>query len=172
MTAVRVNGELLGRQRKPRPEHYEEDVDWLLNDAPGLLGEAGVSYGEPSGGNRVVVDTGPYHAKAQAAMWAVAKARRLSAVWRALDDETRLVLVARYAQRRWPVWCASRFGELVGVVCLRLTDAIVAAAAHPSKPASDKLLKAATSAAQDASKAAHQRWREEYRRQAERWADG
>lgn len=173
-TSVRVNGELLGRQRTPRPEHYEDDINWLLNDAPGLLGEAGVSYGEPTSGSRVVVDTGPYHARAQAAMWAVRKARRLTVVWRALDDATRLVLVARYAQRRWPAWYVSHFGELVGVVVfLHATRAdIVAAAGQPSKATAAALLDEALKAAQVASSAAHRAWRMLYRQHAEDWANG
>lgn len=173
MTAVRVNGELLGRVHKSRPEHYEEDIDWLLNDAPGLLGETGVAYRETSG-SRVVVDTGPYHAKAQAAMWAVAKYRRLQAVWRALDDTTRLVLVARYAQRRWPQGFVSHFGELVGVVVyLHATRTELATAAQqPAKATAGALLAEALGAAQRASRAAHQQWREVYRQQAEGWVDG
>lgn len=171
MTTARVNGELLGRVRKAQLEHYEADVEWLLNDAPGLLGETGVAYRETSG-SRVVVDTGPYHARAQAAMWAVRKARRLSAVWRGLDDATRLVLLARYAQRRWPEWFVPHFGELVGVVVLRATPALLVAAGQPSKAGSQSLLGKALADAQEVSREAHRKWRALYRSHAEEWANG
>lgn len=165
---ARVNGELLSRPRQQQPEHYDQDVDWLLNDAPGLLGEVGVSYSEPNGGARIVVDTGPYHARMQSAMWAVGKFRRLNQVWRALDASTRAVLVARYAQRRWPDGFVAHFGELVGVVVYlhqgdqRLTKA----ARQPAKATAAEALAAALKSAQNASREAHRAWRTQARRRA------
>lgn len=174
MTHARVNGELLGTPRKPRPEHYEHDIDWLLNDAAGLLGEAGISYGESSG-SRVPVDTGPYHARMHKALWAVSKARRLTTVWRALDSDTQTVLAARYAQKRWPPLFVAHFGELVGVV-VHLhaeggTELTKAAGQHTKANAAAALAKA-LGAAQEVSRVAHQRWREQYRKQSEEWAEG
>lgn len=163
---ARVNGELLSTPRKPPPEHYEADVDWLLNDAPGLLGEVGVSYAEPSGGARIVVDTGPYHARMQSAMWAVAKFRRLNAVWRQLEPATRAVLVARYAQRRWPAGFVAHFGELVGVVAhlhTKTSQKLTHAARQPAKENAATILADALRVAQSASREAHRAWRQQRR---------
>lgn len=174
MTHARVNGELLNTPRKPRPEHYEQDIDWLLNDAPGLLGEAGISYGE-STGSRVPVDTGPYHAKMQRALWAVAKYRRIHAVWQGLDSATQSVLAARYAQRRWPPLFAAHFGELVGVVVHLHAEGgteLTKAAGQHTKESAAKVLATALQAAQRASIAAHQQWRNRARELALEWAEG
>lgn len=159
---ARVNGELLSHPSRPRPEHYEADVDWFLNDAPGLLGEVGVSYSEPSGGARVVVDTGPYHARMQRALWAVGKFRRLNQVWRSLDASTRAVLVARYAQRRWPDGFVSQFGELAGVVAhlhAKTHQRLTQAARQPAKATAAEALAEALRTAQRASREAHRAWR-------------
>ncbi len=169
MTHARVNGELLGTPRKPRPEHYEQDIDWLLNDAPGLLGEVGVSYAEPSGGARVVINTDPYHARQLNRMWAVQKARRLTAVWRSLDQVTQGVLAARYAQRRWPQGFVSHFGELVGVVVhlhAGSSTALTKAARQPAK--AEAVLAEALKAAQAASREAHRVWRRQQRATADK----
>lgn len=163
---ARVNGELLSRPRQQQPEHYDQDVDWLLNDAPGLLGEVGVSYSEPNGGARIVVDTGPYHARMQSAMWAVAKFRRLNKVWRQLEPATRAVLVARYAQRRWPDGFVAHFGELVGVVThlhTKTSQRLTQAARQPSKENAATILADALRAAQQASREAHRAWRQQRR---------
>lgn len=174
MTHARVNGELLGTPRKQRPEHYEQDIDWLLNDAPGLLGETGVSYGESSG-NRVIVNTDPYHAKMHKALWAVAKYRRVNAVWRSLDSDAQAVLAARYAQRRWPPLFAAHFGELVGVVVHLHAEGgteLTKAAGQHTKERAAKVLAKALEAAQRASIAAHQQWRGRARELALEWAEG
>lgn len=163
---------MLSAPRKPRPEHYEQDIDWLLNDAAGLLGEVGVSYAEPSGGSRVVINTDPYHARQLNRMWAVSKARRLTAIWRSLDQATQAVLAARYAQRRWPDGFVAHFGELVGVVAHLHADSrakLTKAARQPAK--AEAVLAEALKSAQQVSRAAHQRWREMARKRSEEWVE-
>lgn len=165
---ARVNGELLGAPRRLQPEHYDQDVDWLLNDAAGLLGEVGVSYAEPTGGPRVVINTDPYHARQLSRMWAVTKARRLTVVWRSLDAGTRAVLAARYAQRRWPQGFVAHFGELVGVVVhLHQGDAKLSKAARqPAK--AEAVLAEALRLAETASREAHRAWRRQQRATADK----
>jgi hypothetical protein len=161
---VRVNGTLLKQYRKPTNDLYDYDIDWLLNDAPALLGESGVSYSGEGNGGATIADTGPHHEKAIAAIGAVQRARRLTAVWNATPPGDRSILSVRYVQRRrWPPHFEALFGEFTGVVIFitrndgsyrDLKNAVSNASKHT------KMIMKARRDAEEITRDAHHAWRD------------
>lgn len=94
---------------------WNDDIDWLINDAPSLLGETGASLRtEP--GVTGFVETGPMHDRLIGARWAVRKERRLRAIWQQISNEDRRLLLGHYDHRKRIDEFGSHFGELAGAV--------------------------------------------------------
>lgn len=103
-----------------------EAIDWLLNEAPGLLGESGISYSPTAGGKRgSLADNWAFIERAHKAQGAVRRARRLDVIWRRIPSVHRQTLVAYYNRRRtWPPGFEVCFGDVVGVVFARCDDQV------------------------------------------------
>lgn len=100
MTVAFINGK---RSRAPRRErlgnllHYNPDIEWLLNQSRGELGERGLSI-DPNGGSsgKSCADNWPTIERLHRACGAVAIWRRRNAVFSRLTPETRSLLRQRY----------------------------------------------------------------------------
>lgn len=75
-----------------------ENIDWLINDAPAALGEKGSGF-TPSTGTR---DSCNWHmiGRLKRAMTSVQRERRLMLVWRRLSPRNQNILAAYYTRRR------------------------------------------------------------------------
>lgn len=142
---------------------WNDDIDWLLNSAPGLLGERGVNQ-DPSGGSgqRFISDTGPMHSRMIAAIPHVQRQRRLNRVWRDLRPLDRAVLEHHYRPRRLvgdPVLRVA-FGELAPVVCALSPDPekLRSALRSPHTRTSQEVIRAAKKEATRAVELAHKAW--------------
>lgn len=152
---------------------YEHDVEWLLCDAPALLGERSIAASnlgaiERGGAPASIADTWPYHEQFLTAMSAVERARRLTAIWDSLPREHQLTLRARYLTRRyWPLGCQVFLSdELVGVALLYAPDrdALLDACTRASQPDAKRLIQEARRDALRRITAAHKAWREARKR--------
>jgi hypothetical protein len=165
-----------------RTRDYDPDIDWLLNDAPALLGErsglggtvATIERGVSSGGT--IANTGPHHDAALNAMRSVGLARRLDQIWSRLDQQTQRVLRARYMKRtHWPTGCVVFLtAELVGVAMLLAEDRKVLTKACQSAAKNDsaKTIQKAAKRAETAVARAHETWDAAKRGRAKEWAEG
>jgi hypothetical protein len=95
---VRINGDLVARAPRPRVDktRTNDDIRWLLVHAAGELGEQGMAIDPAGGGSRNPANTGPLHDQRIQSMWAVARWRRLRAIWLVLTPGTQRVLSSRY----------------------------------------------------------------------------
>lgn len=152
---------------------YEYDIEWLLNDAPALLGERSIAasnFGaiERGGASPSISDTWPYHEQYMHSIPHVDRARRLTKVWDALTAEHQATLRARYITRRyWPLGCQVFLtAELVGVALYYAPDreALLDACTRAGQPAAKKLIVQARKDALERLKEAHQAWRDAKKR--------
>lgn len=159
---------------------YEADVEWLLCDAPGLLGERSVAasnFGaiERGGASPSISDTGPYHNQFIDAIDAVDRARKLSAAWEALPTHHQATLRARYITRQyWPLGCQAFLSQaLVGVALYYAEDreALLDACTRGSQKDAKRVITAATKDAFERVRDAHNEWRRIRREQARKWVE-
>lgn len=150
---------------------WNEDIDWLLNSAPGLLGERGANH-DPSGGTgpRFIADTGPMHARMISSLPHVQRQRRLNRVWVTLSALDRAVLEHLYRPRQQTGDPGMRvaFGELAAVVCALCPDPekLRRALLAPDTQRSRDTVRAALTEASRATAAAHRAWRNASKSQA------
>jgi hypothetical protein len=161
---------------------YDPDIDFLLNEAPSLLGEksgqgataAAIERGVSSGGT--IADNGPHHDAAISAIESVGRARRLDEIWLMLDAGTRQVLRARYLKRsHWPTGCLVFLtSDLVGVAMLLSPDRkeLEKACQSAAKNASAKAIQRDRKLAERAVVRAHEDWDAAKRKRAKLWAEG
>lgn len=79
---------------------YNEDISWLINDAPAALGERGSTQDPFSGSGRTLADNWSFIERSHAAIGAVARARRLETRWKRLSPRQQNVLCAYYTARK------------------------------------------------------------------------
>lgn len=148
---------------------YEYDIEWLLNDAPALLGERSIAasnFGaiERGGASPSISDTWPYHEQFANSIPHVDRARRLTKVWDALPARHQATLRARYITRRyWPLGCQVFLtAELVGVALYYAADreALLDACTRAGQPDAKRTITEARKLAFEAIRDAHQAWRD------------
>lgn len=163
---------MTGSTRKIGNAPYDEDLDWLINDAPGLLGESGISYNpNGGGGQRVIVDNGPWHIERMKSISAVQKAGRLNVPWAEMTPMHRRVLCGRYQVRRyWPLGFDTQFQELAGVVMVISSRVDDLKWATPQPKKYKKLIEDELKEAKRAHLRAHAAWIEA-KREAAMWAE-
>lgn len=166
----------------PHPLDYNPNIDWLLNEAPALLGErsaqasvvASIERGADFTGG--ISDNGPHHEAAINAIRAVEQARELDAIWKSLPSHHQQVLRARYIRRQhWPTGCVVFLTtELVGVAMLLAEDRkeLRQACCSAAKNASARLIKRERERARRAVRDAHGAWNAARRERARKWAEG
>jgi hypothetical protein len=165
-----------------RKRDYDPDIDFLLNEAPALLGErsgqgatqAAIERGKAGG--HTIANNGPYHDAAINALGDVRRARRLDEVWHRLTPDTQRILRARYLKRsHWPTGCLVFLTcELVGVAMLLADDrkALERACQSAAKDQSAKLIQRSRKRAETAVVRAHDAWDGAKKARARAWAEG
>jgi hypothetical protein len=152
---------------------YEYDIEWLLCDAPALLGERSIAasnFGaiERGGASPSISDTWPYHEQYMHSIPHVDRARRLTRVWDALPARHQATLRARYITRRyWPLGAQTFLSqELVGVALYYAADreALLDACTRAGQKQAQKVILEARKLAFEAIRDAHQAWRDAKKR--------
>lgn len=150
---------------------YDQDLDWLINEAPGLLGESGISYNPNGGGQRIIVDSGPWHIERMKSIPAVQKAARLNVPWATLTPMHRRVLRGRYPERKyWPLGFDTQFSELAGVVMVISSRVEELKWATPQPKKYKRLIESELKEARMAHLRAHEAWIVA-KREAAMWAE-
>lgn len=97
---ARVNGEVVrgpGRSRQVNRLYFNDDIFFLIHEAPGALGKKGSNF-ESGGGTCHPFDSqSALYSRLHAATFAVAKERYLRTVWNSLPRATWPKLIERYA---------------------------------------------------------------------------
>lgn len=175
-----VNGEPIGRARRARGNQwkfYNPDVDWFLNEAPGILGEQGMAINIDSGGGGNPADTGPIHDKRIRAVEskAVERFRRLESIWRGLTERSQNILAARYSRKRhWEIRGLKAVFEDLACVALTVTSSreslerALQKASARTKPIVTETRRRVEKEVENA----HLEWKDLQRAQAMRWAEG
>lgn len=136
-----------------------EDIDWLVNDAPAALGEKGAGF-DPANGSRDVCNWGQI-GRLHRSMAAVRRERDLMRVWRRLSPRDQNILAAYYTRRRAVVTlgATAAFGEEFARVAFvvtpnrsRLELALCNMSAHK------ELIKSTRASVRLATGAAHKAW--------------
>lgn len=173
-----VNGEPIGRARRPRGNQWKffnPDVDWYLNEAPGLLGEQGMAINVDSGGGGNPADTGPIHDRRIRATLAVDRFRRLERIWRRMTERSQSILAARYSRKRhWELRGLKAVFEDMACVALLVTsnreslEKALQKASARTKPIITETRRRAEKEVENA----HLEWMDLQRAEAVRWAEG
>lgn len=156
----------------------DRDLEWLLCEMPGLMGET-------SGHGALVaaLERGPGGSSSSERAWRTverarphaARATRLKAIWASLAPDHRQLLKEHYtapASRRPGV--AAQLGELAGVALVLAADRgrLEAACSHATEPRHARLIAEARRAAQRALSQAHRAWASARQAAVLSWARG
>lgn len=101
-----------------------EDIRWLIQEAPGLLGLSGFDPSAMLTSQRTtVVSSDPTHDRMQERLHAAKRWGRLTRIWDRIERKHQRVLEGYYSERRtWLPGFEHRFGDVVGVVMAILTQ--------------------------------------------------
>lgn len=158
----------------PKPDEWDDDIHWLVNEAAGFLGLKAQPIREYSG-EVTIADNGPHHDKMIDAGWAVRKARRLERYWAHLTQEERRILAGRYDESAAkPFGFSAAFEELAGVAVEIATgdgnlQEVRDWCSNIKRNGKDVL--ALRRRAAKASRAAHKSWHEAKRLQGASWVE-
>lgn len=145
------------------------DLEFLLQEAPGLLGERSnmggfISALSSGGPGQSVASSDDHHEHQINRLEWVGKARRLLRTWQCLDRHTQVVLTAYYTPRvRWPQGYAALIGDDLASVALAFPPdgdghALSEACRHATKKAHEQLIRRAKQEAQEHVQNAHEEW--------------
>jgi hypothetical protein len=169
-SVARVNGELVGKAPRARVDkrRWNDDIAWYLGEAGGELGERGVSIDPSGGGGGNPADTWHLHEQRLRSGPAVAKWRRLRAVWVELRAASQRHLRVRYRdlerQHSEIMGLRAAFGDLAGLawdLCQDQAELRKRLCAGSAK--SDPVISKLRRDAEAANKAAHLDWLDQER---------
>lgn len=173
-----INGSPIGAPRRPRggdSRYYDEDIDWLLNEAPALLGERGSGFGEGGGSKTGEQAASGIHDQRIRATDAVERWRRLHGFWVNLSPRAKLILSARYSRKSyWDIRGLKAAFEDLASVALTVTtdrDALSKALSKSSAKQVHIITETRRNAEREVTDA-HLEWQGIKREAARKWAEG
>lgn len=154
------------RDDREPPVRRDDDLEWLLCQAPALLGLRSTHGGIVAaleGGGSGAFDSSAAESLCERALPHVARARRLGVVWAALDAPTRRVLVTHYTPRAsWPPGVTAMLGVYAAVTMSMTTDRarLELACCHGALATNQAVIRRERGRAERAVARAHRAWRE------------
>lgn len=140
---------------------FDDDISWLINDAPAELGMKGVTTElGPTGTHSC--DPFPHHQRRRNAVHAVERWRRLMGYWSAIQHKHQVTLAAAYTARRYYAILGAEgtFGNMAGVALATAPDvqALIEALSNLSRKGNGAIVRAARRRAGKALREAHRAW--------------